>query len=202
MTLACLTSKSVSWSVRFTPSRMASQTSFLERWQTCIPGNGSGSDAAFRGLSWLSQSHTVRHSRRFCLRVSALPFWWARTCLWVWACWATWPCPQKEALHRVSTLRVSTWVWAWAASQLSLMKLSGKSTLDVNERTNSHNLYDYLCLDLNLFSLLLYRWRSCIRIICLISWALAVPMLLVPEPERNATNKAEAKAIMVEEMNA
>ena len=82
------------------------------------------------------------------------------------------------------------------------MKLSGKSTFEVYDRTNYLDFYDYLCLDFDLFSLPLYRWRSCIRIICLISWALAVPMLLVPEPERNATNKAEAKAIMVEEMNA
>ena len=35
-------------------------------------------------------------------------------------------------------------------------------------------------------------WRSCIRIICLISWVLAVPMFFVPEPERNATNRLAA----------
>lgn len=38
-------------------------------------------------------------------------------------------------------------------------------------------------------------WRNCIRIICCICWAIAIPMFFVPEPERNATNRLEAEII-------
>ena len=37
-------------------------------------------------------------------------------------------------------------------------------------------------------------WRNCVRIICLICWAFAIPMFWVPEPERNLTNKLAAEA--------
>lgn len=36
-------------------------------------------------------------------------------------------------------------------------------------------------------------WRNCIRYICLISWALVIPMFFVPEPERNETNRLAAE---------
>lgn len=32
-------------------------------------------------------------------------------------------------------------------------------------------------------------WRNCIRIICAISWGVAIPMFFVPEPVRNETNR-------------
>ena len=46
-------------------------------------------------------------------------------------------------------------------------------------------------------------WRGCIRIICLISWGLAIPMFFVPEPKRNETNilgALELKAEMEKEI--
>lgn len=36
-------------------------------------------------------------------------------------------------------------------------------------------------------------WRDCIRIICGISWVLAIPMFFVPEPVRNETNRLAAE---------
>ena len=34
-----------------------------------------------------------------------------------------------------------------------------------------------------------FRWRGAVRVICLISWAISIPMFFVPEPVRNETNK-------------
>ena len=38
------------------------------------------------------------------------------------------------------------------------------------------------------------------RMICLISWILVIPMFFVPEPERNATNKQELLANVAAEL--
>ena len=42
-------------------------------------------------------------------------------------------------------------------------------------------------------------WRSCVRIICGISWAAVIPMFFVPEPIRNETNRLAAEELAAEE---
>ena len=39
-----------------------------------------------------------------------------------------------------------------------------------------------------------YGWRDTVRIVCAISWGLAIPMFFVPEPVRNETNKLAKEA--------